>query len=267
MPRYAASMLVPAEADDLCRRHLVLVDDAAPSLITGLYLTGSVALGDFCPAVSDIDFVATVSREPSQRDIAVLGNLHAEIASQRLYDGFYLGPAGADSGGAPSIVARAHDGTFSRREPDEDLSPVAWFELSRYGLVVRGAEARTFGEPDVAALRSWLLGNLAGYWMTRVAQVEPFISGRDGEVPTYGETVSWFVLGPPRLHATLLTGRIISKTAAADHVAEHFPAWTGLADRCRRHRHGATEPFVTEDLLDAFRLTRHIRERAESRWR
>jgi hypothetical protein len=257
-------MHLPAEVADLSRRHLDLADEAAPELVSGLYLTGSVALADFCPAVSDVDFVAVVQRVPTDADFDALRDLNARLGTQRLYDGFYIQPTGP--GRAPAIVARSHDGIFTRDGPGEQLSPLAWFELSRYGLAVRGPAATTFGQPDDAVVRAWLLDNLASYWMTRVAQLDPLIADRDGEVPTYGQSVSWFVLGPPRLHATLMTGRIISKTAAADHVAEHFPAWAELAERCRRYRHGGPDSFLTRDLVDAFRLTRHVRGEAEIRW-
>jgi hypothetical protein len=37
---------------------LQVLDEEAPGLVTGLYLTGSVDLADFQPGASDIDFVA-----------------------------------------------------------------------------------------------------------------------------------------------------------------------------------------------------------------
>ena len=43
-------------------------DDAAPGLIEGLYVVGSVALGDWTP-YSDIEIVAAVVADPSDPDL------------------------------------------------------------------------------------------------------------------------------------------------------------------------------------------------------
>jgi hypothetical protein len=66
-------MHLPAEVADLSRRHLDLADEPAPELVSGLYLTGSVALADFCPAVSDVDFVAVVQRVPTDTSPSTFG--------------------------------------------------------------------------------------------------------------------------------------------------------------------------------------------------
>jgi hypothetical protein len=43
---------------EVASTYLSAVDAALPGFVQGLYLTGSVALDDFYPAWSDIDFVA-----------------------------------------------------------------------------------------------------------------------------------------------------------------------------------------------------------------
>ena len=45
-------------------QYLRLVAEDAPGLVSGLAITGSLALGDYRPPVSDIDFVAVLSRDP-----------------------------------------------------------------------------------------------------------------------------------------------------------------------------------------------------------
>jgi hypothetical protein len=46
----------------ICDDYLTLADRHASGLVEGLYLQGSVALGDYRAGVSDIDFVAVTSR-------------------------------------------------------------------------------------------------------------------------------------------------------------------------------------------------------------
>jgi hypothetical protein len=66
--------------------------------------------------------------------------------------------------------------------------------------------------------------------------------------------VAWLALGPPRLRHTIITGDVISKTAAAKHVATYFPAWTDLAARAARWRAGAEIVFSLDDAREAAAL-------------
>ena len=52
---------LPGEVTSAIDAYLRAVDDAAPGLVEGLSVVGSVALDDYHPAISDIDLVA-VSR-------------------------------------------------------------------------------------------------------------------------------------------------------------------------------------------------------------
>jgi Nucleotidyltransferase domain len=49
---------LPSDVRDATDRHLAVLDAVAPGLVGGLYLTGSVTLGDYQPGRSDIDFMA-----------------------------------------------------------------------------------------------------------------------------------------------------------------------------------------------------------------
>src|SRR5262245_44844991 len=52
------------------------VDGALPGLVDGAYITGSVALGDFQPAISDIDGVFVTSRPLAGADFIALEAIH-----------------------------------------------------------------------------------------------------------------------------------------------------------------------------------------------
>jgi hypothetical protein len=49
---------LPEQPRQVVSRYLRIVDATLPGLVEGLYVVGSIALGDFQPAVSDVDFVA-----------------------------------------------------------------------------------------------------------------------------------------------------------------------------------------------------------------
>ena len=73
--------------------YLEVVDDEAPGLIEGLYLTGSAALGEFRPHTSDIDFLAVTSTEPDAAAVAALGRAHARLRQscpRPSFDGRYV---------------------------------------------------------------------------------------------------------------------------------------------------------------------------------
>ncbi len=55
------------------------VDAEAPGLVAGLYLTGSVALSDFRPHESDIDFVAVTAARPDAAALGALRRVHARL--------------------------------------------------------------------------------------------------------------------------------------------------------------------------------------------
>lgn len=62
---------------------------AAAGLIDGLYLYGSVALDDFRPGQSDIDFVALIGGRLDGEALASLETLHRDLPGP-YFDGLYL---------------------------------------------------------------------------------------------------------------------------------------------------------------------------------
>ncbi|MGE3844307.1 MAG: hypothetical protein AB7I50_22300, partial [Vicinamibacterales bacterium] len=69
---------LPTLVEDAVGAYLDLVHLEAPGLIQGLYLVGSVALDDFRPRTSDIDFEAVTGPEPDGSALRALARVHAE---------------------------------------------------------------------------------------------------------------------------------------------------------------------------------------------
>lgn len=86
---------MPDEVSRAALRHLGTADALLPGLIAGLYVTGSVALGDHQSGRSDIDFMAFTSRPLSAADLEVLAGLqlrdgglvHSRPAASALHAG------------------------------------------------------------------------------------------------------------------------------------------------------------------------------------
>ncbi|HEV7654298.1 MAG TPA: hypothetical protein VGP36_06115 [Mycobacteriales bacterium] len=240
-------MPLPQAVRALVTDRLTSVDAALPGFVTFLWVTGSAAGGDWHPGRSDVDFVAATSRVPELADLEALAALHAS-GGETHYDGSYV--AAADLAAPPSAqepAAHVVDGQFGTGSCGY-CTPVAWLELRQDGIAVRGPEpASLVPAPEPAALRAWLLGNLHGYWSGEAAHVERVAADRPAHAPISGEPVVWLVLGAARLHATLATGRILSKTATGAYVAGRFPAWAELAGRCVSWRAGEEVPFTFAD--------------------
>jgi hypothetical protein len=249
---------MPAKLPSAVRRavdeHLSRLDAAVPGLVSSLYVVGSVALGDYHEGVSDIDFVAFTSRTPDDDELDALEEIHHALAGPPHYDGVY--PAEDAGPGVAGPVPFVVNGMFHRRDQCFELSPVLWLTLSRYGIVVRGPEAAELGiavDPDV--LRVWNAGNLIDYWRPFAAQLRDALEGVPNETIVDSAGVVWLALGPARLHHTLLTGDITSKTNAAAHIARHFPEWTELALRAAHARSGSAIVFTAADAAAAADLT------------
>lgn len=59
--------------------YLHLADEKLPGRISGLYLVGSVALNDYRPGQSDIDFVAVSDTALLPSELDKLRQLHSEL--------------------------------------------------------------------------------------------------------------------------------------------------------------------------------------------
>src|SRR5688500_19225057 len=70
---------LPGEVCATMSAYARLVDDQLPGRISGLYLTGSVALDDYRPGRSDIDFVAVSDTALQASELEILRRVHAEL--------------------------------------------------------------------------------------------------------------------------------------------------------------------------------------------
>ncbi|EFL10126.1 MULTISPECIES: aminoglycoside adenylyltransferase domain-containing protein [Actinomycetes] len=233
---------MPSEIPEEVRRStdlfLSTVDRAAPGLVSGFYLVGSVCFGDFHPrgtgrgrlgTASDIDFVAVADRRPGPGEISALAHAHATTIAQfpePHFDGTVLTwadlAAGPDE--CPDVpCAQVSRFTASGRD---GLNPVTFCELARHGIAVRGprpSDVDVWADQD--ALRAFTLDNLIRYWRpwwekNRRTSALSLAVGMSPWFPV------WAVLGVSRLHHLLATGELTSKCGAGRYAAKEFdPRW------------------------------------------
>ncbi|MEV5540316.1 hypothetical protein AB0L13_26070 [Saccharopolyspora shandongensis] len=256
---------------------LTAVDGLAPGLVTGFYLVGSVALGDFHPrgagrgrlgTASDIDFVAVTDRrvEPGSREMAALAEAHARTVAcfpRPHFDGAVLTWADLAAGpdGCPDVPC-AQESRFTPAG-QSGVNPVTFCELAWHGIAVRGprpADVDLWADQD--ALCAFTVDNLRTYWRPwwqQMRQQRPLavVVGLTAWFPV------WAVLGVSRLHHVLATGTMTSKTGAGRYAQKVFaPRWqriiaeslslrTGGAEGGRGYRNPLARRRDTLAFLDA----------------
>jgi hypothetical protein len=108
-----------------------------------------------------------------------------------------------------------------------------WKLLGDRGVAVRGPVPSGLQVwADRAALTAWTVENLNGYWVGLLERVRALPAERmDARLAVWG------VLGVARLHYTLVTGEITSKSGAGEYALARFPdRWGPIVRECLRIR-------------------------------
>ncbi len=235
----------------------------------GLYLVGSVALGGYRRRRSDLDFVSVLD---SKADSGCVGRLRIAHAQSGLLT---VSRAIAE---ARSPLTGTLNGIFVR-EPDlrrpvtqitpvasqvgtefkvgtagSDLSPVGWKVLAERGVAIRGLQPSALNlDTEPERLRSWTVENLSAYWRPWADKVTRQPIRRFLLRPRYW--TAWGVLGAPRLHCTIATGKVISKESAGEYaLAEFAPHWEPLIKEALRYWREEPDSLLV-DLGQRARMT------------
>ncbi|GAT70981.1 DNA polymerase III subunit beta [Planomonospora sphaerica] len=232
-------MALPFPVEDVIATYLRAIDAEADGLIEGLYLEGSVALGDFRPRTSDIDFVAVTAASPQGAALAALERVHARLRyrwPRPFFDGVYLTWDDLRAGPA-SVGSRLHSHEGRLHTDAGPVSPVTWHTIADHGVICRGpAPAVLDLWRDPRALAAWTDDNLDRYWRRLCERAcRPLSAWGLAAQSPYGAV--WVVTGVARLHYTLATGGITSKDGAGRYALETFPArWHHVINEALRIR-------------------------------
>lgn len=236
---------LPPSVEAAVARYLGLADRALPGRIIGFHVVGSVALGGYRPARSDIDFVAILDRS---LDAAELRRLKAaivasgvrsalpDLARGRLSlpgvcNGVFITADDVAKPVTTIVPVASHAGHSIQVGQGFDANPVVWKTFAEHGITVRGDDASTLPlDPEPDRLEAWNRDNLVRYWQP---WAERAAHGRGGFRTRLSPRwlTAWGALGPPRLHHTIATGEVISKEAAGEYAKDTFGAeWHPVLD-------------------------------------
>lgn len=212
---------IPVLLQPLIRDYNGLLDRRAPGLVTGLYLVGSIALDGFNSRLSDIDFVAVLSRPATRAEFEKLMEIHRAVEQQypkwKLEGDYFqvvdLGCPDREIG----AFLHYHDGKLEWRRQNV-LGPVTWWILKNQGIAVFGQAPQAAGlVVDMDSLLAGQVENLNSYWASwtrRPGRLAALFSD-------WG--VQWTVLGVLRQFYTLREQRITSKVGAGEYALAHLP--------------------------------------------
>jgi hypothetical protein len=240
---------LPVSAVSALETYRAALDDTSVA-VEGVYLTGSAVLDDWQPDSSDLDILVVTPEPLDEVSLAALEDLHGKHPDRPYLDAVYV----------PRSFLGAADGTFAHVVDGKwqgvsfRPNPVLWATLDSRGATLRGPSAQELGvAPYPLWLREWNLENLASYWQQRMAaSARTWLHGLDPDSQVPAAAVVWGALGPGRLHCTIATGEIISKTASADYTAALPPAYGPLLARAKAFRLGdASVTFSVQDGLAA----------------
>jgi hypothetical protein len=239
-----------------------------PGLVEGLYVVGSVALGDWVEGCSDIDIVAVTAEPATDDDAGSLRTVHAllaEVPDLPSIDGPYV--AWGDLVVEPATGLHRPWSLDGRLHHDGDcfeINPVTWFTLANYGVLARGPALDKLGIPtDTEARVRFAVDNLRTYWTELVDQVLATCEAQP-DASFDGASFTWVALGALRLHYTAFTGDVTSKRGAGIYGLSVAPGEFHelLHDAIECRANGETGEAPADRMADAARLVQWVVDEA-----
>jgi hypothetical protein len=183
------------------------VDRELPGVLTGLYVVGSVALGDYTPKLSDVDLVSVGDEAWTSDSLEIARRAHHHLSRRKhpvrvAYASFSQLAADPSSG---EIACFEN----SQRLPAEELAnPFTWQILATDAVALRGP-----AHPEVAlsrvALEQWADRQLHDHWRKWLESARH----QHGAL-LFRRSVAGKVLEVSRLYEAATTGMVLSKLDA-----------------------------------------------------
>jgi aminoglycoside adenylyltransferase-like protein/nucleotidyltransferase-like protein len=179
----------------------------------GMYLDGSLAMGDFEPDRSDVDFVVVTDGGCSAQVFSALETMHAQIAIgaskwTKELEGSYIPQRALRYDRRPAAHPYIDRGSsLAMVHPESGYWTIHRHMLREHGVVLAGPSLPTLIDPvRPGELRDAVLGILREWWMPMLV---------DGPLLQNGFYRSYAVLTMSRMLHTLRYGAIVSKPVAA----------------------------------------------------
>ncbi|MCG7406207.1 DUF4111 domain-containing protein [Paenibacillus sp. ACRRX] len=210
----------------ILKLYMDMINEVQPGLIEGLYIYGSVAMGDYSLRLSDIDFIAVTHKRMTDEDILTVERVHRKV--NRAYkkpnlNGIYitwdeLGKRAEEVEPFPYYC----DGRMHRSGYFE-MNLVTWYGLKTHGIALIGPTTKELPyEVSWQQLIQDMQHNLQTYWMSWIKRSHAMLKDRIG-LYLFRSQVEWGVLGISRLFYTFREQDITSKRLAGEYALRVVP--------------------------------------------
>jgi len=257
------------ELDGVLNNHAERLQEALGDFLVGVYLQGSLAIGDF-DLTSDIDFVVVTNGELSESQVQQVQSVHDQTYGEdnrwvkHLEYSFFPKDMLNEPSSPFSSNGRIEDknrelwyfdnGSRTIERSDHDNSRVVRWTLREKGVAVFGPEPITFVNPVPAdALRTEIRDLLVGWGDELLEDPEPY---RNRFYQAF------LVLNYCRMLQDLNEGRVTSKLEGAEWTkAKLDPKWIPLIEYCWNDRKDPdihiSQPAVPEIFGDALAFVKY----------
>jgi hypothetical protein len=216
---------IPSDANEILQNFIEGIVHVDRSFITGLYVTGSIALQDYQAGKSDIDFVIVCNRRPDTKLQGQLSQVHHSI--ERKFKRSNLSCTYLTSDKLDvlyydrSQVLSYHEGRL--HQANFDMARVALYELKTIAITLYGLPTRQLQiGVDGRDVNRFLYKNINSYrkiWLATHAAIRK----KKLQLILLPRLTEWVILGLARQLYTLRTGKITSKTSAGFYCLEQLP--------------------------------------------
>ncbi|GMK41307.1 nucleotidyltransferase [Paenibacillus sp. CCS19] len=234
---------LPPRVQEVLTYYLEQINKRQAGLIQGFYLYGSIALDDYYPHCSDIDFVAVTEMRLTDEQYLLVMDIHKNVEkrfpSSRM-GGIYV--TWADMGKLHEHIEPFpyySDGKLKRAGYFE-LNLVTWYELKHHGIRLIGPAIEELAlEIDMNPFIRNMHINLNTYWANWIHRATNRYRPYSYIVWLRGTEIEWGVLGITRLWYTFREHQVTSKAGAGKYALAYVPEqWHLIVQECIRIRRG-----------------------------
>ena len=206
--------------------------------LVAVHVMGSLFMGDFAEASSDVDFLVVTVHTPTQEGVEQLARLHTRLSDISPWGARLEGAYAAESALRPWGI----DGTVVAIEPGGPLCEGPSEYSADNMLALRDHSMTLYGPPATRVVppvdRATLEEGLRAY-------LDDLIERARSPAPGLGEAASW-LLNIARCLFGLQTGRPCTKTEAAQWLATHDPVLQPALAAALTVRQGERDPDLDE---------------------
>jgi hypothetical protein len=204
--------------------------------IVGLYLSGSLAYGDFVPDRSDIDLQAVLRSPLTENELRSVEQLHREIErrcpqwADRIECSYV--PLELVRELTPPAKSRPWwgFGTLYAEAPAGNEWVINHYLLSRHGIALEGPAFHELTPPiDIHDVRQASARDFFQEWVPKI---------HDGAWLSNSHNQSYFVLNLCRILHTVIRGEAGSKKVAGQWAKVAYPQWQDLIEEAERWGYG-----------------------------